>query len=44
MAERIICVVTGVNGFLGSAILRLLFKEQDRLGWKIRGTVRNPSD
>jgi nucleoside-diphosphate-sugar epimerase len=42
--DRKVCVVTGVNGYLGSALLRLLFKEQDRLGWKIIGTVRNPTN
>jgi nucleoside-diphosphate-sugar epimerase len=36
--------VTGVNGFLGSRLLKLLLNEQDRLGWKIKGTIRNPSD
>ena len=36
--------MTGITGYLGSAILKLLFKEQDRLGWMIRGTVRNPGD
>ena len=38
-----IVVVTGITGYLGSAILRLLFKmqEEQNKNWIIRGVVRN---